>query len=221
MFYTSDKDKEWSCKTKGSFDTTIPVYKGAEVNDIENFLFDYEGYAKANKYDEETTYFRVYMHMLESMRMWVRKLVQTEKMWASLKTKIAEKITAENELEIMILWLKRLRSDEKRNWYIQGLREPFRSKVESHCPKNYKKAKKKALGIDEYKREKNQTYEGDKFKEPVTCSKTDVDIDSLVNKLAALKINRIEREDQSSRSNVENFIQNIVTKTIKDMNRRT
>ncbi|CAG8751123.1 1637_t:CDS:2, partial [Cetraspora pellucida] len=151
-----------------SFDTTIPVYKGAEMDDIENFLFDYEGYIKVKKYDKETTCFRVYMHMPESMR-------------------IYEAHTESIDMK--------LRSDEKRNWYIQGLRESFCSKVENCCPKDYDKAKKKALGIDEYKRERNQNQEGDKFAKPVTSSKTDIDINSLVNELAALKINHIEQED--------------------------
>ncbi|CAG8485462.1 7455_t:CDS:2, partial [Dentiscutata erythropus] len=156
----------------------------AEVDDIENFLFDYKGYAKAKKYNEETTCFKT-----------------------SLKTKISEKIKAENEPKIKILRLKhlkqeekklvreymnryeahiehvntKLRLDEKCDWYIKGLREPFRSKVENCCSKDYKKAKKKALGMDEYKREKNQEHEGERSKD-------------LVNELAALEINRIEQE---------------------------
>ncbi|CAG8783440.1 35113_t:CDS:2, partial [Racocetra persica] len=51
-------------------------------------------------------------------------------------------------------------------------------------------------------------------------NKSDVDIDSLVTELAALKINHVDQEDQSKRDQVENLIQNIVTKTIKDMNKR-
>ncbi|CAG8767058.1 24105_t:CDS:2, partial [Dentiscutata erythropus] len=185
----------------GSFDTTIPVYKDAEVDDIENFLFNYEGYAKAKKYDEETTCFRVYMHMPESMRMWVRKLVQTEKTWASLKSKISEKIKAENKPEIMILRLKRLKQEEKKSVREYTNRYEAQSEsVESHCPKNYEKAKKKALGMDEYKREKNQILGGDKSEEPVTSSKTDADINSLVNELEALKINRVERTGPSHNS---------------------
>ncbi|CAG8573141.1 4690_t:CDS:2, partial [Cetraspora pellucida] len=48
--------------------------------------------------------------------------------------------------------------------------------------------------MDEYKREKNQNCGGDKSDELSTSKKTDVDIDSLVNELAALKINRVEPE---------------------------
>lgn len=125
------------------------------------------------------------------------KVSTNRKIWTQLKAKITEKIKAENEPEIMILRSKRLkqdekesvreytnryeahtepvdtklRSDEKRDWYTQGLREPVRSKVENYCPKNYEKAKKKALGMDEYKREKNQNCGGDKSEESTTSGK--------------------------------------------------
>ncbi|CAG8442185.1 9980_t:CDS:2 [Cetraspora pellucida] len=50
--------------------------------------------------------------------------------------------------------------------------------------------------MDEYKREKNQNHGGDKSEEPVTSSKTDVNIYILANELATLKINYIEQKDQ-------------------------
>ncbi|CAG8799424.1 3486_t:CDS:2, partial [Racocetra persica] len=166
----------------GSIDMTILVYRSAEVDDIENFFFDYEGYAKAKKYNEETICFR----------------------------KIISKVKADNESELKIVWLKHLkqgnkesvreytnRTDEKHDWFIQGLKEPYYSKVENYYPKDYEKVKKKALGIEEYKRKRDHRYEDQPTSEDTPYfNKPDADIDSLVTKLAALKINCMDQEGQ-------------------------
>ncbi|CAG8724357.1 142_t:CDS:2 [Dentiscutata erythropus] len=213
----------------GSQDTTIPVYKGAEVDDIEDFLFDYEGYAKAKKYDEETTCFRVYMHMPESSRAWVQKIVQTEKTWDNLKKENCRSGEKESVREYTNRYKayaevagNKLRADEKRDWYVQGLKEPYQSKIESHCPKNYDKAKKKALEMGEYKRDKdlnkNNSFTGPD--ETAQSNKADMDIDSIVNRLAALSINRVEREEKLNRNEVEDMVKSLEGHIIKDCPKR-
>ncbi|CAG8553268.1 8432_t:CDS:1, partial [Racocetra persica] len=57
----------------------------------------------------------------------------------------------------------------------------------------------------------------DKTSQP---SKAEVNLDSIVNGLAALSINRVEREEKLNRSDIENMIQNVVVKTVKDLNRK-
>ncbi|CAG8628461.1 14032_t:CDS:2, partial [Ambispora leptoticha] len=209
----------------GSKDLTVPIYRGAEVDDIKNFLFDFEGYGKAKK-----------------------DLIQSKKTWKDLKKEIVEKIKSDNETEVKINRLKRvkqderesvreytnryeaytqavksqLRNDEKRDWYIRGLRDPYRTKVENRCPKNYDKAKKKALEMEEYNRDRALSERKDSNipDETPQPSKADVDLDSIVNGLAALSINRVEREEKLNRSDIENMIQSAVAKTVKDLNRK-
>ncbi|CAG8620248.1 3692_t:CDS:10, partial [Ambispora leptoticha] len=45
-------------------------------------------------------------------------------------------------------------NDKKRDWYLQSLKKLYRTKIENCCPKNYDKAKKKALEMEEYNRDK-------------------------------------------------------------------
>ncbi|CAG8718986.1 34719_t:CDS:1, partial [Racocetra persica] len=51
-------------------------------------------------------------------------------------------------------------------------------------------------------------------------SKSDIDLDVIMNEPAALSINCVEREEKLNRNDIENMIQHTVTKTIKDLNRK-
>ncbi|CAG8744151.1 32656_t:CDS:2, partial [Racocetra persica] len=61
--------------------------------------------------------------------------------------------------------------------------------------------KKKALEIEEYRRDKNLNKKKDSTipEENQQASKADVDIDSFVSGLAVLSINRVENEEKLSR----------------------
>ncbi|CAG8478894.1 536_t:CDS:2 [Dentiscutata erythropus] len=166
----------------GFQDTTIPVYKGAKVDDIEDFLFNYEGYAKAKKYDEETTCFRKVKAENEPEL----KIVQLKHLKQDDKESVREYT---NRYEAYAEAARnKLRANEKHDWYIQ----------ESHCPKNYDKAKKKALEMDEYKRDKdlNKNNSSTRSEETAQSNKADVDIDSIINRLAVLSINWVEQEEK-------------------------
>ncbi|CAG8771207.1 28949_t:CDS:2, partial [Racocetra persica] len=56
---------------------------------------------------------------------------------------------------------------------------------------------KKVLGIEEYKREKDHKYDNQPTSEDMLyIYKPDIDINSLVTELAALKINCLDQEEQ-------------------------
>ncbi|CAG8762328.1 95_t:CDS:1, partial [Cetraspora pellucida] len=79
-----------------------------------------------------------------------------------------------------------------------------------------------ALEMEEYDRDRalNEHNKSNISEETPHPSKSDVDLDSIVNGLAALSINRMEREEKLSRSDIENMIQSVVTKTMKDLNKK-
>ncbi|CAG8767642.1 13255_t:CDS:2, partial [Cetraspora pellucida] len=182
-----------------SKDQTVPTYYSAEVDDIENFLFDFEGYEKAKKYDKDTLCLQ------------------------DLKMTIMEKVKAENETEIKINRLKclkqdekksiseytnqyeayvqvmrnQLRSNKKRDWYIRSLKDPYKSKFESRYPKNYEKVKKKALKMEEYDKDRalNEHNKSNIARKTPHPSKSDMDLYSIVNGLAALSINQFTEKD--------------------------
>ncbi|CAG8781658.1 17349_t:CDS:2, partial [Racocetra persica] len=77
------------------------------------------------------------------------------------------------------------------------LKEPYYSKVKNYYPKDYEKVKKKVLGIEEYKREKDHKYGNQPASEDMLhIYKPDIDINSLVTELAVLKINCLDQEGQ-------------------------
>ncbi|CAG8806834.1 9762_t:CDS:1, partial [Racocetra persica] len=62
--------------------------------------------------------------------------------------------------------------------------------------------KKKALGMEDYRRDKDINQQKDTIisEETLQSGKSDVDIDSIVNGFAALSINYVEHDDKLSHS---------------------
>ncbi|CAG8682544.1 23934_t:CDS:1, partial [Racocetra persica] len=62
--------------------------------------------------------------------------------------------------------------------------------------------------MEKYNRDKDFNNQKDMvaFDQTIQSSKSDVDIDSIVNRIAALSINRVEREERLSRSEIETMI---------------
>ncbi|CAG8765168.1 16348_t:CDS:2, partial [Racocetra persica] len=176
-----------------SLDTTIPVYREAVIDDIEDFLLTIKDMQRP------------------------RNMIRKQSVLGYIC--ICWNVKRENKLEMKIT-VKTLKQDEKES--VKELNEPYHSKIEDCYLKNYDKTKKKAVEMEEYNRDKSYNKQNDPTSPDTTSNinKSDVDIDSLVTKLAALKINCVNQEDQSKHDQVENLIQNIVTKTIKDMNKR-
>ncbi|CAG8798129.1 29689_t:CDS:1, partial [Racocetra persica] len=75
--------------------------------------------------------------------------------------------------------------------------------------------------IKEYKRDKNLNRSNNSTgpEETAQPNKANVDIDSIVNGLAALSINWVEQE-KLNRSEVEDMVKNLVTKTVMNLNKR-
>ncbi|CAG8852540.1 33484_t:CDS:2, partial [Gigaspora margarita] len=78
------------------------------------------------------------------------------------------------------------------------------------CSKNYDKAKKKALKMEEYNRNKHFG----KQKDLNILEKS-----QQSNKTAALTINHIEKEKKLNHDDIKNMVKNIVTKTMMNLNK--
>ncbi|RIB21743.1 hypothetical protein C2G38_1067107 [Gigaspora rosea] len=152
-----------------SKDFTKPFFCGENKDDIEGFLFDYKRYVKSKSWNEETQCGMIVMHMLEETKPWVRELIKTKNKWVDLMNAESNDVVKINrvrnikqgESEIARGYASRfeayldpvknsVRAYEKRNWFLDRLREPYRSKVETFCPDNYTKVKDCALQIESF-----------------------------------------------------------------------
>ncbi|CAG8831653.1 1614_t:CDS:2, partial [Gigaspora margarita] len=109
-----------------------------------------------------------------------------------------------------------VRSIKKRQWYVQGLWEPFREKVEMQCPKMYDEAKKWALKVEKYS--KNNDYVVKKpptdISEESSAAKPDVEdltaafeLTKVINDLKESKLS-VNRQNQRSNDSTQNHNNN-------------
>ncbi|CAG8703109.1 2380_t:CDS:2 [Cetraspora pellucida] len=142
-------------------------------------------------------------------------------MWNDLKDTIIKIINAENDDRIRINRLRTMRQGEKetvrgyasrfeayinavknkvrsyeqRDWFLDGLREPYWFKVETFCPTSYVKAKDCVLQIETFQKDRERY--GDRKSVPIVEEKsqsTDTDIDNIMAALGALMINHVKQE---------------------------
>ncbi|CAG8845462.1 20619_t:CDS:1, partial [Racocetra persica] len=110
--------------------------------------------------------------------------------------------------------------DEKLDWFLNGLQESFRARIEFQCPKEYNKAKEWAAQIEHYNRKKKN------YKSKDTCVIYNVDfsvqneIDEMTAAFENMKINRLGCES-TRREEVEMIVKEVLKATERNQGKRS
>ncbi|CAG8712102.1 23057_t:CDS:2 [Dentiscutata erythropus] len=176
-----------------SKDLTKPFFWGED--NIEGFLFDYEKYAKSKGWDEETQCGMIVMHMLEETKPWVRG----QRINRLRNIKQGEKETvrgyASRYKAYLDLIKNSIREYEKRDWFLDGLWEPFRSKVTMFCPDTYMKTRDTVLQIENFQKDRER-IEDKKYTFTIEerPQSGNTNVEGITAALEALTINCVKQE---------------------------
>ncbi|CAG8538916.1 28442_t:CDS:2 [Dentiscutata erythropus] len=190
---------------------TAKLYYCGEGDGIEGFLYDFESYSMSKNWNEATKCRMVCVHVPERMRTWIRELIKTAKDdWEETVREYINRFEAYME-PIKDVVIK----DEKLDWFLEELKDPFRTRVEFHCPKKYDNAREWALQVENYRRKKECK---DVQKDTVTQEEVNHSIQSEIDELTAafsdIKINRVD-QPSIKREEIESIIKEVLTRTKK------
>ncbi|CAG8769481.1 10469_t:CDS:2 [Cetraspora pellucida] len=106
---------------------------------------------------------------------------------------------------------------EKHKWYIAGLRDEYRAKVEMYFPTDFDEAKKLALKIETYS--KDNEYDTQRATK-VLIEESNVgnkfDVDGLTAAMKGLKICRVEKSPDNDIQEIKNAVKEL-TLVVKDL----
>ncbi|CAG8763033.1 5584_t:CDS:2, partial [Cetraspora pellucida] len=207
-----------------SKDLTKPFFHGENKDDINGFLFDYERFAKS------------------------KELIKTKTQWSDLKDAIVKIINAENDDRTKINRLRnirqgervtargyasrfeaytdviknKIRSYEQHDWFLDGLHEPYRSRMECFCPFNYIKARECVLQIETFQKDKEHRDKRGLLLVEEKSQPSKSTIDSITTVLEALTINWVNQEasDVTKIDKIEADIKELV-KVVKKLTSST
>ncbi|CAG8646030.1 3855_t:CDS:1, partial [Ambispora leptoticha] len=228
----------------GVSDSTKPIYHGRDNEDIEEFLEDYEAYGASKDWDEDKMRQVIRLHVSDDLKPWIREQIKAKSTWVDLKAAIVSGAKASCDVEEKLERLKNIKQKsndtikaytnkfdacaevvknnvrglEKRQWYVQGLREPFRERVEMQCPETYDDAKKWALKVEKYSKDNEYVVRNPTRSINEESNITKSDVDDLASAFGALKICRVDQnQDQDDRiGKMESSIKEL-TKAILDL----
>ncbi|CAG8565308.1 5127_t:CDS:2, partial [Gigaspora rosea] len=161
--------------------------------------------------------------------------------WETLKTEVTKKIRDENDDETRIKRLKSImqsnnetireyvnwfepymepikdtvRKNEKLDWFLEGLKNPVRKRVEFRCPKKYENARDWAIQVENYKKKKdsrNVQKETDSKEEDERSIQKE--IDELTAAFSDMKINCVDQAP-IKREKVESIVKEVLMKERK------
>ncbi|CAG8738371.1 29354_t:CDS:2, partial [Racocetra persica] len=176
----------------GISDSTKPIYHDRDDEDIEEFLEDYEAYSASKDWDGD-------------------KIT-----WADLKAAVISGAQASCDVEENCE--KSYKGLEKRQWYVQGLREPFKERVEMQYSEIYEDAKKWAIKVEKYSKDNEYSVKSPTRSKNEEQNMTKSDVDDLTSAFEALKICRVgQSQDPDDRiAKMKSSIKEL-TKAILDL----
>ncbi|CAG8524967.1 25020_t:CDS:1 [Dentiscutata erythropus] len=151
-----------------SKDLMKPFFHDKKKDDINGFLFDYSRYTKSKNWDNEMRCEMIVMHMPDETKAWVRELIKgCNNNWNKLEKGIVRVINTEGNEKLKINCLRnikqgkkkmireytsrfeaytdtvkdKIKEDEKQDWYLDGMRKLYGSRVKNFCFDNFNKAK--------------------------------------------------------------------------------
>lgn len=100
-----------------------------------------------------------------------------------------------------------VRGYEKWDWFLNGLREPYQTKVEAFCPTNYTTARECAFQIENFQRDQELNNEKKSVVTMEEWSQSgDSDVDSIAAALGALAINWVKHDEVNKIEKIESDI---------------
>ncbi|CAG8834483.1 29123_t:CDS:2, partial [Gigaspora margarita] len=160
----------YKLNTIAASDPTKPIYTGHE--NIEEFLLYFEAYAASKDWDDRKKSLVIVLHIVDKLKPSMIQLIKVHSTWNNLKvamiTKWATSLDINEKLEHLKNTIQKtddtaqmytnyfdayidevkdqLRDLKKREWYIQGLRSPYRERVAA--------AKELAVKMEKYDRDR-------------------------------------------------------------------
>ncbi|RIB06687.1 hypothetical protein C2G38_2276742, partial [Gigaspora rosea] len=108
-----------------------------------------------------------------------------------------------------------VRKNEKLDWFLEGLKNPVRKRVEFRCPKKYENARDWAIQVENYKKKKdsrNVQKETDSKEEDERSIQKE--IDELTAAFSDMKINCVDQAP-IKREKVESIVKEVLMKERK------